>query len=280
MRKMMNELIAVGIVLAYMAIAYLFAYPRAKTVTGLRVLDFVSGLLTMVTVGALYLQSNPDFTLLFFETNWFVFTLVMIVLIETPLWYLYMKAHPHQGTLAQLYGMAPNQNSKKLAKSIDQVMKDTKWDGIRTAKAQRLLVVLGVASLLIAPVAFWFEDFIQPGIGILFIVPIFLIWWLLRISVRLVADAPDEYLDEFQVRQRDRTYLHSFRVLASVVSSIAVALMVIVISMDYVSVDSVDYYEFSLTFGQVNAIIWAILGSVILVPNLVLAWNQAKAVKF
>lgn len=275
----MNELIAIAIVLGYMAIGYLFVYPRAKSVSGLRWMDAIFGLLTLGTVGALYFTSDPEFNLVFFHTNWFVFTLVLIVLFETPLWYFYMKAHPHQGTIAQLYGMASDPKSKKVAKNIDTVMNDTKWDGIRTARAQRILVVLGVISLVGAPTLFWFEDFIKPGIGILGVIPIFLIWWLLRISVRLVADAPDEYLDEFQVRQRDRTYLHSFRILAGLVSALAVALMIFVISMDYVSVDSIDYYEIFLTFGQVNSIIWLILGSVILVPNLVLAWNQAKAVK-
>lgn len=275
----MNELIAIAIVIGYMAIGYLFVYPRAKSVSGLRWMDGILGLLTIGTVGAIYFTTDPEFNLVFFKTNWFVFTLVLVVIIETPLWYLYMKAHPHQGTIAQLYGMAPDPKSKKVAKNIDAVMSDTKWDGIRTARAQRILVVLGVVSLVGAPALFWFEDFIKPGIGILGVIPIFLIWWLLRISVRLVADAPDEYLDEFQVRQRDRTYLHSFRILAGLVSALAVALMIFVISMDYVSIDSIDYYEISLTFGQVNSIIWAILGSVILVPNLVLAWNQAKAVK-
>ncbi len=276
----MNELIALAIVLGYMAIGYLFVYPRAKSVSALRWLDAIFGLLTLGTVGAIYFSSDPEFNLVFSNTNWFVFTLVLIVLLETPLWYFYMKSHPHQGTIAQLYGMASDPKSKKVAKNIDAVMSDTKWDGIRTARAQRILVVLGVVSLVGAPILFWFEDFIKPGIGILAVIPIFLIWWLLRISVRLVADAPDEYLDEFQVRQRDRTYLHSFRILAGLVSGLAVALMIFVISMDYVSIDSIDYYEISLTFGQVNSIIWAILGSVILVPNLVLAWNQAKAVKF
>ena len=275
----MNELIAIAVVLGFMAVGYLFLYPKAKSVSGLRWMDALLGLLTLGTVGAIFFTSDPEFNLVILNTNWFVFTLVLIVVLETPLWYFYMKSHPHQGTIAQLYGMATDPKSKRVAKNIDVVMNDTKWDGIRTAKAQRLLVVAGVLSLVAAPTLFWFEDFIKSGIGILGVLPIFLIWWLLRISVRLVADAPDEYLDEFQVQQRDRTYLHSFRILAGLTSALAVALMVFVISSDYVSVESIDYYEISMTFGQVNAIIWAILGSVILVPNLVLAWNQSKAVR-
>lgn len=276
----MNELIAIAIVIGFMVIGYLLVYPRAKSVTQLRWMDASLGLLTLGAVGAIYFKSDPEFNLLLLKTNWFVFTLVLIVILETPLWYFYMKSHPHQGTIAQLYGMASDPKSKRVAKNIDTVMHDTRWDGIRTAKAQRILVVLGVLSLIGAPVLFWFEDYIKPGIGILSVIPIFLIWWLIRISVRLVADAPDEFLDELQVRQRDRTYLHSFRILAGLVSAMAVVLMIYVISMDYSSVNSIDYYEFSMTFGQVNALIWSILGSVILVPNLVLAWNQSKGLKF
>lgn len=164
----------------------------------------------------------------------------------------------------------------KAAKNFDTLMRDTKWDRLRTPVAQRFLVFLGVISLAGAPSLFWFEDYIKSGIGILGVIPIFLVWWLLRISVRLVADAPDEYLDEFQVRQRDRTYLHSFRILAGVVTALAIALMIVTISSDYQSEGNVDYYHFALTFGQVNAIIWSILGSTILIPNMVLAWNQSK----
>lgn len=275
----MNELIAISIVLGFMAVGYLLIYPRAKSVTGLRLMDATLGLLTLGAVGALYFTSGIEFNLFFFKTDWFIFTLILIVILETPLWYFYMKSHPEQGTIAQLYGMASDPKSKKVAKNIDAVMHDTKWDAIRTARAQKNLVVVGVASILGAPTLFWFEDSIKPGIGILGVIPIFLVWWLLRISVRLVADAPDEYLDELQLKQRDRTYLHSFRILAALVSALAVGLMIFVVSMDYVNIDSVDYYEFSLTFGQVNAAIWALLGVVILVPNLVMAWTQSKGVR-
>ncbi len=271
----MNELLAIGIVLAYMAIGYFLVYPRAKKVSTLRWLDFFFSTLALATAAAIFWVSDPKFWLFGYEANWFVFTLIAYVVIETPAWYWYMKAHPEQGTLAQVYGLRPASN-EKLAKNIDTVMNDTKWDAIRTSRAQKLLVILGALSLIAAPLAFWFEDFLKPGFGILAIVPIFLIWWLLRISVRLVADAPDEYLDEIQVRQRDRTYLHSFRILAGLVSGLAVTLMVIAISSDFQTLGNVDYYNFSMTFGQVNAIIWAVLGSVILIPNMVLAWNQSK----
>lgn len=275
----MNELIALVIITVYMALAYLGAYPRVKSIVALRWLDFIFSLLAIATIGAVFWVSDPVFRLGFLETNWVVFALVSYAVIETPLWYFYLRAHPHQGTLAQLYGFTSSKKPETVAKNIETVMNDTKWDRIRTSKAQRFLVVLGVLSLIAAPVVLWFDEYLKPGIGVLTIVPIFLIWWLLRISVRLVADAPEEFLDELQVQQRDRTYLHAFRILAGVCSAIAVTLMIVVISTDVAQDGGVERYSLDLTIGQVNAVVWAILGPIILVPNLVLAWRQAKGVK-
>ncbi len=278
----MNELVAGFVVGGFMAISYLFVYPRAKNVTQLRWLDVATTLAVAAVLALLYWESNPPFSLIFFETNWFVYGLILYIVIETPLWYLYMKKNPQQGTLAQLYGLARASSPKtdaKVAKNIATIMSDTKWDPIRTAKAQKLLVTLAGLSLISSPVLFFLEDSLKPGIGILSIIPIFLTWWLLRISVRLVADTPDKYLDELQIKQRDRTYLHAFRILATIISILAISLMLLVLSMD-VEPGSVQYYTLKVTFGQVNAIIWTILGSIILLPNMVLAWNQSKSVSF
>lgn len=269
----MNELIAILITAAYMAVAYFFIYPKAKGITQLRWLDLMFSILAIGTIGLVFAGENPMAEL--FGLNWFVFAVLVYVVLETPAWYLYMQSHPHQGSIAQLYGFAPKSNDK-VAKNMQKVMQDTKWDPIRTGRVQKLLVVLGAVSIATAPGVFWFEDLMKPGFGILAVFPVFLIWWLLRISVRLVADAPDQYLDEFQTKQRDRTYLHAFRLLAAIMSCLAVVLMVVTISKDVSTVGSVEYFEFAMTFGQVNAVIWLILGSVILLPNMVLAWTQSK----
>ena len=159
---------------------------------------------------------------------------------------------------------------------VQELMVDTKFDRLRTPAAKRLLVVLGAISLVGAALLYWFEDSLFIGAGVLGVLSVFTIWWLLRLSVRLVADAPDDALDEFQVRQRDRTYLDAYRNLGSLVSFLAVGLMILVISTDVVESGSVERYEFSLTFGQVNAVMWLVLGATLLIPNLTLAWNQAK----
>jgi general stress protein CsbA len=49
---------------------------------------------------------------------------------------------------------------------------------------------------------------------------------LLRTSVRHIADSPDELLDERQIALRDRSYLHSYRIISSVFALLLVALFV------------------------------------------------------
>lgn len=173
--------------------------------------------------------------------------------------------------------MAQKKSSKERGMDkVQELMVDTKFDRLRTPAAKRLLVVLGALSLVGAALLYWFEDSLFIGAGFLGVLLVFTVWWLLRLSLRLVADAPDEALDEFQVRQRDRTYLDAYRTLGLLMSALAVGLMLLVISTDVVESGSVEHYELSLTFGQVSAIIWLVLGSTLLIPNLTLAWSQAK----
>ena len=173
--------------------------------------------------------------------------------------------------------MAQKKSSKERGMDkVQELMVDTKFDRLRTPAAKRLLVVLGALSLVGAALLYWFEDSLFIGAGFLGVLLVFTVWWLLRLSLRLVADAPDEALDEFQVRQRDRTYLDAYRTLGLLMSALAVGLMLLVISTDVVESGSVEHYELSLTFGQVSAIIWLVLGSTPLIPNLTLAWSQAK----
>jgi hypothetical protein len=52
--------------------------------------------------------------------------------------------------------------------------------------------------------------------------------------------------------------------------------MAVVISTDAGKDGDVDRYQISFDFGQVTGVIWFCLSATMLIPNLVLAWNQAK----
>jgi hypothetical protein len=172
-------------------------------------------------------------------------------------------------------------NDKKSSKErgiekIQEVMVDTKFDGLRTVGAKRALVFFGCFAIAAATLLYWFEASLFLGAGLIGVGLVILAWWLLRLSTRLVADAPDEALDEFQVRQRDRTYLDAYRALGAVVTGLAVVFMLVVISTDVGKVGDVDRYQLTFDFGQATGVIWFCLSVTMMIPNMVLAWNQAK----
>jgi hypothetical protein len=85
--------------------------------------------------------------------------------------------------------------------------------------------------------------------------------YLLRRSVRTVADLPDEHLDERLLAVRDRTYVHAYRILSAVV---VVALVVVSIAVD----------RTTITFHDVSALLWPVCLGAIGLPSAVLAWTS------
>lgn len=85
-------LILVGLILA---VAYLGIFPTLveKTLNRLMLIDLGLNVLALVVAGAWFWGTGVQFTLLFFETNWAVFTIVTYALIEIPLFLRFAKAH-------------------------------------------------------------------------------------------------------------------------------------------------------------------------------------------
>ena len=81
------ELHILGLVLLFYAVAYLAIYPRLvkKTLKRLMGVDAVLMLILLGIAATGYYGTNTSFTLLFFETWWWVYTLALALIIETPL---------------------------------------------------------------------------------------------------------------------------------------------------------------------------------------------------
>ncbi len=153
-----------------------------------------------------------------------------------------------------------------------EVMKDladTKWDWLRTPRGLDTVITIAFSTLFVAPVIVWFVD---DGIGIIPLVMvggIFAAWFLLRRAVRLVADAPDEALDERLVAIRNRIYLSAYRALATVLAFIGVGILF----WAMVRADDSDTITttLSLTWPQINAVVWFLYGQILIWPSLALA---------
>jgi hypothetical protein len=80
---------------AALAVAYLGIYPSMPRITLPRLLrqDLALSVLLLVVVGLMFAGSGTRFSLLLFETNWWVFTLLTAGLMEWPLFMRFCKRH-------------------------------------------------------------------------------------------------------------------------------------------------------------------------------------------
>ena len=280
----MNESLVVFLVLVTLVTAYFWIYPTyaGSDVVKMAWLDLAVGAVPLAVTGVLFWESNPRFSLVFFETNWFLFTLITYTLLELPLFALYVKAR----------GLWPEYRRRVLGfdrdnrwspvgnASIEQVEKqldDEKWNGLRTKAAKRFLVVAfnvvilgGTIALFLVPDGPW------AAYTLIHVLLLGVFWFLLRRSVRLVADAPDGALDERLRTNRDRSYVGAYQVLAFLLTLLLTAVMVIVVLADSSAVTSSFHYEFSVTWPQVQALFWLLLGYSAVLPSMVLAWSESK----
>jgi hypothetical protein len=104
--------------------------------------------------------------------------------------------------------------------------------------------------------------------SLIHILLIFVFWFLLQKSVRLVADAPDEALDEMLIEKRNRSYVTAFRWLAGLVFVAATALLVYTIRSDFAPDSDGFNYLLSFTWPQVQAIFWLFAGYVFMLPSM------------
>lgn len=283
----MNELIVVFYILATIAFAYLWLYPK---VIGENVKQMVWAdvFLTMIPLGIsaiLFWESDPTFKLFVFDLNWFLFTLFAMVLIEMPIFLLYLKARGLWKQYWALMSFAPSgsRDSGWASASVEQVQKqlnDTKWDGLRTLSAKRTLfwlsqvIILFGTGFLVAV-----GDNLWSAYSLIHILLIFVMWWLLRQSVRLVADAPEEALDEMHLARRNESYVLAFRYLAALMLALIIAFGTYVVFSDTADGSDGFNYTLSFTWPQAQALFWLVMGYMFISPSLAFIATELKDAK-
>jgi hypothetical protein len=279
-----NELLVVLIVLAALALCYLWIYPTfaGESPKRLAWLDLGAGAIVFAIVAVIFWQSDPVFRFVFFDTNWFVFGLLTYTILEIPLFALYLKARniswgDMYGTMLAPKGSPDAAWASASVKAVEKQLNDTKWDGLRTPTARRVLVISSNLILLLGTgFLFVVGDNAWASYALIHILLLGVCWFLLRQSVRLVTEAPVEALDERLERKRDTSYLFAYRYLSIVVALTAAAVMATAIRMDLDDTSDGFTYLISITWPQVQGIFWLILGYAFMLPAMVLAWREAK----
>lgn len=167
-------------------------------------------------------------------------------------------------TIKQRWTAARERNAAAVGERADRLMADTHYDWLRTRRARLALVAGYIACLVLIAVCYLALGSIA---GILAVLLALGVWVLVRLSVRTIADLPEDYLDERQAALRNAAYVEAYQWLGGFVGILASAALVafIVLGKDP------DTWSVSITWDAAMAIFWVVLGLVLALPSLVLA---------
>lgn len=280
----MNELLVVFYVLATLAVAYLWFYPKVIG-DNVKKIAWMDILVTSIPVGIsalLFWVSDPVFSFFGWGLNWFFFTVIVMFVIELPLFSLYLKARGLSSQYWEAWGFAPKGSpdsgwSTASVKEVEKQLNDTKWDGLRTPRAKRFLMISSNAVILFGT-GFLVSvgDNAWAAYALIHALLIFVSWFLLRQSVRLIADAPEEALDERMIRQRDRSYLVAYRWLAAAGVGLVTGLMLFSAFADAQTSSDGFNYQLAFTWPQVQAIFWLVMGYSLMLPSMAMISLELK----
>ena len=126
-----------------------------------------------------------------------------------------------------------------------------------TSRTRRRVIVLVWAAATVGCSAAW----LWIGSTALWLVPLWLAaFWALRRAVRSRADLPDAALDEREVAQRDRVYLHAYQ-------GVATAALLLLFTL------TIHGDRSRLTYEELSAATWFLLGLCLGLPSAILAWT-------
>lgn len=106
-------------------------------------------------------------------------------------------------------------------------------------------------------------------VGTFVVLAAFICWWLLRISVRELADLPNRFLDERQLVVRDRAYFNAFRIYASTVVALAT---IALIAFEIVAEN--DSVTITTTWDQAFGPVMFLIMLPVLLPSMVIAVQE------
>jgi len=160
---------------------------------------------------------------------------------------------------------------------VEKQLNDTRWDGLRTNNGRKfllivsnLLILFGTGFLLLV------GDDPRTLYGIIHILLIFVFWFLLRTSVRLVPEAPEEALDEMLLKIRNRSYVIAYRWLTTLVALGVTALMIFAIIYDSSPGSDGFNYQLNLTWPQVQAVFWFYFAYMLMLPSMAMISLELK----
>lgn len=280
----MIELVIIFYILITLTLAYFWLYPKfvGENVKLMAWLDVAITAIPIALSGALFWESDPVLRWIFFDTNWFWFSLLSYVVIELPIFVWYLRARGLSKKYWDVFRMSPKGSpdagwASASVESVEKQLNDTKWDGLRTRSSKKALLWISNLVMILGTVfLFAVGDSGWATYSLIHCLLLIAFWFLLRQSVRLVADAPEEALDEMQIQDRNRSYLISFRWMSLLVTAGASALLGFAILTDIIVDGDGFNYLVPLTWPQFQAIFGLYFGYSFMLPSMAMISIELK----
>lgn len=155
---------------------------------------------------------------------------------------------------------------ERLEQAAEAALRDTRWNALRTRPA-RLALVAALAVVVVGMIPAWV--LLPSWAALLVVIVAAILWVAIRVSVRVVADLPDEFLDERQNRVRDRAYVEAYRWLSAVaVAGAAAGLVLLLLTGDG------ERLLLDVSFGWVQGVFWTVETLVLVLPSVILALRE------
>lgn len=159
---------------------------------------------------------------------------------------------------------ARGRHEAQVAERAERLLSDERYPALRTRRSRSLLVGAMTAAIAASPPAWlaggplWGLAVVIAGFGVLFV---------LRYSIRVIADLPEHVLDERMRSSRDRAYVEAYRWFAG----LAVILASVGLFAFVVNADESDVLVVELTWDGVMAGFWVLLLAALAMPSIVVA---------
>jgi hypothetical protein len=152
------------------------------------------------------------------------------------------------------------------ANEVENSLNDSRYNYLRTRKARRALVVLFVVLLGLSIGTGFVSTDVGNYLLMASVAGMILVYIMLRTSIRQIADAPDELIDERQQRIRDNAYLVSYRILAA---GLSVPLVAFLLWAEWS-----DWNVEAFTDSSMTGIVLAYMFLIATLPSAVIAWGE------
>jgi hypothetical protein len=141
---------------------------------------------------------------------------------------------------------------------------DTSLDALRSPGRRRIAALASLALILVAAAVAWSGSAVWTLVAL---VPAVGGVWLVRRLVRLMADLPDDLVDERVRAVRNERYVEAYRILSAVT--------VVILLVSYIGTDA-SRLAWQLEARHLHAMFWLVLLLSFALPSILLAWSERE----